>query len=270
MKNAVLSAMVAILAFSGMAEAETKVFVAEFAISGYEEGDSAFRAEQEIQLIIQLNPIKEKYSRGEGLVFLLEGSADAKGVSARNTMLAAERARNVESFIKNQFPKAKVESLSRGDQENIRQVKVSCDLYPDLASAPALPAPNNNLSVILALILATISSLFIVYGIRLAPKRQKQPKSEIALWQVAPKEEIKGVRARYKDGWIIVPIMYENRGTTVARWYTPFIDVKNGKVLSGENRKNAKKRITQCAKDPEYEKEIIRLIEKRVIEFEKD
>ncbi|TSC75679.1 MAG: hypothetical protein G01um101430_173 [Parcubacteria group bacterium Gr01-1014_30] len=101
----------------------------EFVVTGYLPGEFAVRGEVERQLNQLVAEIKKRLENGQLQISVI-GSADVTGSSPINDRLAQDRAGQVAAVLTANFPEARIVAWSRGDAENIRQVRVEYRIIP--------------------------------------------------------------------------------------------------------------------------------------------
>lgn len=150
MKKMMVVGMIAVvmaIGFLDMAVAE------EMIISGYKSGEFAVKGEVEQEMMkvvkaiqaysVQRNIPQEiitsssriKAEAGRLLIKVI-GSADSSGVSSINDRLSKDRAEAVAAELVSFFPEARITIVPKGDQDNLRQVKVEYQIVLSMVSQP--------------------------------------------------------------------------------------------------------------------------------------
>jgi len=147
---AVLAAAVVLFAIFkppvfGAEVVEPKVITGSFIVSGYPDGQFAIKGEPEKKLNEEVAKVKAQIKSLLGelqLQFIVVGSADTTGTG--NDDLAGKRADQVKAVLSANFPEAKIVSWSRGDADNVKQVRVDYKITskPAIAQAAPVSAPE--------------------------------------------------------------------------------------------------------------------------------
>lgn len=200
MRRIALLVLLIVLAATNVAMAKDEV-IESFVIAGYAPGEFAVKGQIERQLNELVKEIKGKLEKEGGrLQVAVVGSADTTGTSVSNDRLAKDRAEQVAAVLSANFPEAKVIAWSKGDAENVRQVRVEYRIAP-------VPAPAIIEKPITVGIIAVLAAILIL---SLARRRQKPKKAveEIPCFKwidLVVDGEKYSVRIDFKDGKFLSP-----------------------------------------------------------------
>jgi hypothetical protein len=228
----------------------------EVKITGYQPGEFAVKNGIEQQL--NANVVKRIDSAmarttGEDLRIFVTGHADKTGSGAENDRIALARAEQVKEFLSEQFPKATITDLTKGDEANARMVMISWKI------TPATSAPQQKKSNTGTIMLATVVGIVVVIVIiavaarpkatqpaQLTPPPQITEAIPAATKPATSESEIVSVE---KDGNIYdIPIELKN-----GMWHTPFpTQADPTKVVFRKDRRDAVKAVKACMSNPFY------------------
>jgi hypothetical protein len=125
-------------------------FAEEFIIRGYESGQFAAKGSIEKDLAAVIDKLK-KQNGNTILNILVVGSADQTGNSSANEMLSRYRAEEVAAILSFNFSKAKINVASKGDFENVRQVKILSESIPVSLTVSSISTKKDWASGLIAL-----------------------------------------------------------------------------------------------------------------------
>jgi uncharacterized protein YeeX (DUF496 family) len=248
-KGWMLLVAAAILALAGgVVRAETGDFIQIIQITGYQPGEYAVKGKIEEEVKALITEIRNKYG-DKKLNIAVVGSADVSGKSAENDDYARLRAEQVANILSHEFPNAKINFWSEGEENNVRQVRVmvSAQVYS-----------KTLLAIIgIALIAAVVLPVSIV-------RRKNKLKKEIGQIQNFGKpSETEWVMAEALDGKRYdVQIKLQND-----KWHTPFT-LEDGNPLFREKRQGARNAVKWFLKKPGFIAQKEALIKARVIKMD--
>lgn len=237
------------------------------AIGEYPIGEFAVKGEVERQLNLLVKEIKESLEKGDGqLQITVVGSADTTGSSVSNDRLAWERAEQVAAVLSANFPEAKVVAWSKGDAENVRQVRVEYRFI----STPLTPAPAPPASVVPVPVEKPVirsETIYIALGIFVAAGII----SFILVFLVRGKLE-KATKTKPQPAtgtqWIDIEVKGEKYSTRVevkdSLWYSPFTS-RSGTPIYRDSKRGIIESLKGCLKKDEFSEQRIGLIRKGAI-----
>lgn len=255
-----LLAMVVILAFAGVARG------GEFVITGYPVDEFAVKGEVERQLNKLVTEIQAKQLTDHELQIKVVGSADSTGVSAANDRLARDRAEQVAAVLAANFQKARIHVWSRGDAENLRQVRVEWKYVPIPKPEPAptpvvvIPPPESSVKLLSSIkllggLIALAVVLFLVF-VFIARKAIKKPTVAVAVAE--PKSITKWVEGEADGRKYSVPIEVRD-----GKFFSPFKTLEDPtKILFRSDWQGIKKAVRGCMDDSRYAGQKMELIKK--------
>ncbi len=240
--------------------AEPKVITGSFIVSGYGDGEFAIKGEPEKKLNEGIAKVKNQMGSLPSLPgdlhlqlqFVAVGSADTTG--SGNDDLAGKRSDQVKAVLSANFPEAKVISWSRGDADNIKQVRVDYRITskPVLAQAapispPEKPAKFNDLGWLVAIgafIVVIIGGFLVMTKIQ---ENREARRSEQWL-SVTVDGETYYVKVRFANG----------------NYISPFIS-KSRMKISRDSKKEIINSLRGCLKKNEFAEQKMNLIKDSVI-----
>lgn len=223
-----------------LAVAFTNAMAEEAIISGYAPKDFAIKGE----VAEQLDKIAETIKSADKPVKTIEiiGSADITGVD--NDEWGLKRAKNIEAYLTQRFPEAKVNGYSRGSELNARQVKIVYTFAKTIT--PVTQEKNNKLTVLLFVIAGAIAILLFVFGRQLFAKQESNQETKPV--EVKAKKSFAKFVPLEENGVYEAQIEYD---AETDRWFTPFRNTNNGERIYAENENRAKKSVQRCWKNRE-------------------
>lgn len=243
------------------AESEPKVITGSFIVSGYGSGEFAIKGEPEETLNQGVSSVKARiklFSDQMQLQFVVIGSADTTGNSIGNDELAGKRSEQVKAVLSANFPDAKVVSWSKGDADNVRQVRVEYKIIPTPAPVPApvpvVPAPvitekpDERKEVVLIIIFVLAASAIVILFTSSLPyllNLCRKTKSSSTLWL-----EVNGYKVKV--------------GAKGKFYQSPFIS-RSGGQITRDTKKGMIDSLKGCLKGTEFEEQKQELIKKGVI-----
>lgn len=231
-------------------------------ITGYQPGEFAVKNGIEQQL--NTNVVKRIGSAmaratSEDLRIFVTGHADKTGSGAENDRIALARAEQVKEFLSEQFPKATITDLTKGDEANARMVMISWKIT---AAQPASPQKKSNLGMIIMLVAITGIVIVIIIALIARPKATQPmqsvpPPQAVEAIPAAAKPATSEIVSVEKDGNIYdVPIKLKN-----GMWHTPFPTQTDAtKIVFRKDRRDAVKAVKACMSNPFYKITIKQLI----------
>jgi hypothetical protein len=236
----------------------------EVKITGYQPGEFAVKNGIEQQL--NANVVKSigsamTHATGEDLRIFVTGHADKTGSSAENDRIALARAEQVKEFLSEQFPKATITDLTKGDEANARMVTISWKIT---AAQPAQEVDfsqmkNDSEMVVVGAVIciAIIIWIAIVVWPKATQPIQLVPPSQIVeAIPAAAKPATEWVRTENDDGTYDVRIELKD-----GMWRTPFpTQADPTKVVFRKDRRDAVKALKACMANPFYAPTIKQLI----------
>lgn len=232
-------------------------------ITGYQPGEFAVKNGIEQQLNANIvKPIASAMARaaGEDLRIFVTGYADKTGTGAENDRVALARAEQVKEFLSEQFPKATITDLTKGDEANARMVTVSWKITPAPPVQHEQKKSNAGMIVLVAilgivviLIISVIARPKTASPVQFVPTPQAMETIPAAV-QPVTSEMIVCVE---KDGDILdVPIELKD-----GMWHTPFpTQADPTKVVFRKDRRDAVKAVKACVANRFYAPTIKQLI----------
>jgi hypothetical protein len=229
------------------------------AIGEYPIGEFAVKGQVEQQLNQLVAEIKGKMADGDRLQITVVGSADSTGVSAANDRLARDRAEQVAAVFSANFPEAKIIAWSKGDAENVRQVRVEYKIIstpiPAPVPEPAKPKkPSDGLEdyVVGAFILLAIFILLfsIFWGKRAKKSRVKKAETGIQWINL----EVNGEKYSYSIGIVV------KNGV----WCSPFTS-RSGSQICRDSKRGIIESLKGCLKKDEFRLQKFELIRQGII-----
>jgi hypothetical protein len=232
-------------------------------ITGYQPGEFAVKNGIEQQLnahIVKRIDSAMTHAASEDLRIFVTGHADKTGSGAENDRIALARAEQVKEFLSEQFPKATITDLTKGDEANARMVTISWKITPT-TSAPQQRKSNSGMIVLVAvigivivIIVAIVARPKTVQPIQLVP-----PPQVVEAIPVAAKPETREIVSVEKDGNVYdIPIKLDIKD---GMWHTPFpTQADPTKVVFRKDRRDAVKAIKACMANPFYAPTIKQLI----------
>lgn len=234
-------------------------------ITGYKSGQwsPTDEIEQTISQKIVI-PISEtlKLKSGARVEIIVRGFADKTGT--QNDQLAEQRAEQVAGLLSEKFPQAKIVSISKGDEQNIRMVAVDWSILPTVQQNPG---KSNQLTpwIILGLLVGITALTAIFFLLRSIRRQAKNIQREVAqpkliALPVAPPLnrwiEVKTERF----GRLSLRITQKNTAKGIG-WETPFFAKSNptARMLHG-SMSIAARSIKNCVKSTYYADQIPDLI----------
>ncbi len=230
----------------------------EVTITGYQPGEFAVKNGIEQQLNVNVaKQIGSSMARGTGgdLRIFVTGYADKTGSGAENDRIALARAEQVKESLLEQFPKATITNLTKGDEANARMVTVSWKITA-AQPTPSQKKSNSGMIVLVAVIGITITIIIITVVAR--PKvMQPMPPQAVETIPVAAKPATSEIVSVEKDGNIYdVPIELKD-----GMWHTPFPTQADAtKIVFRKDRRDAVRAVKACVANPFYKPTIKRLI----------
>lgn len=259
MSLAIILALVAVFFFSKPAHGEeTKAVSGNFIVSGYGTGEFAIKGDPEKTLnegIAEVSTRMKSISRDIQLQFVVVGSADIVGSSVGNDELAAKRAKQVEAVLSANFPDAKIAFWSKGDAENIKQVRVEYKIIPTPVPVPA-PVPVAPAPVVVEKIVEreTKSPPYFVFALFVV--------AIIFLFVVSRTKTNKNKRATETtlevDGYKV------KVGMNGKFYHSPFTS-RSGGQITRDSKKGIIDSLKGCLRGEEFEEQKQNLIKKGVI-----
>ena len=282
----VLAAMVIVfaIAFPVMAKTEMEDVI----ISGYNSGEFAVKGEIENQLQKLVVDLKTRQKKDEQLQISVIGSADMTGKATANDQLARLRAEQVAAYLQANLPEAMVHAWSKGDEGNVRQVRIKPVIYSVVPLseqqvktleaakaqevAPVVPkvlpplevpveVPATESAVDIRFIILFISILIFLLIIIIQQAKIKIKKKEAEAKAKAKAKTIleeRWVEAETNGGGYEVRVI--KRGDE--KWYTPFMTLEDKtQPLFRADFQSAKKAVRGCAKDPRYAEQFKSLLD---------
>ena len=264
--------MAIVVVFATAAMAEVNI------IKGYAKNEFAIKGEVEQRLDTIITNIADQQAL-IGLECKLKiaiiGSADSAGRSQKNDQLAKMRADEVAAVLSYEFPNAHINVWSRGDEDNVRQVKVEYEFILP-TPAPVVSAININGNqeteqaaakqsdkfrvdlLIIGMLVIFALALIAIYRLVRAGKEYQQ--------KVEEKQRTEYVEGEFDGKKYQVAIVRKN-----GYWVSPFTQ-PSGAVISGPlaGVRNETARKFKLATKPGkvgkfYQKQIKELITKGVI-----
>jgi hypothetical protein len=234
-------------------------------ITGYQPGEFAVKNGIEQQL--NANVVKRIGSAmtratGEDLRIFVTGHADKTGSGAENDRIALARAEQVKEFLSEQFPKATITDLTKGDEANARMVTISWRITPATPAQEVDFSQMKHDSKILMGGAVILIAIIIWIAIVVRPKATQPvqlapPPQVVEVIPMAEKPATIEIVSVEKDGDVYgIPIELKD-----GMWYTPFPTQQDStKVEFRENRRNAVKAVKACMKNEFYTPTIEQLI----------
>ncbi len=257
---AIIVLPIAIFFYSKPAHGEKlETFAGSFIISGYGRGEFAIKGEPEKTLNEGIADVKAlpKFAGDSQMHFICVGSADVIGSSVGNDELAAKRAKQVEAVLSANFSDAKIVAWSKGDADNIRQVRVEYKIIPvPTVATPQAPAvvekvvekviesKSSRIEFYLLLGICVMGFILIFWIIGRRKGQNKKVESETQ-WL-----EVNGCKVKVKV-----------KGRF---YYSPFTS-RSGQQICRDNKKGIIDSLKGCLKGMEFEEQKQVLIKKEVI-----
>lgn len=186
-------------------------------IKGYAAGEFAVKESIETQANQLVNELKNDVARkpNTDLQVFIEGFADKSGFSAENDRIAKERAEGIAAVLSREFPKAKIDFVSRGDTIDRRQVIVEWKyILPSTATViPPAPETKRSMWIILVLIafaLIIVAVLFLFWFHHKVTSAIPKLTAETKWLDVKVDGRRFSVKVDYKDGKIVSPFITRN------------------------------------------------------------
>jgi hypothetical protein len=227
------------------------------AIGEYPIGEFAVKGQVEQQLNQLVAEIKGKMADGDRLQITVVGSADSTGVSAANDRLARDRAEQVAAVFSANFPEAKIIAWSKGDAENVRQVRVEYKIIstpiPAPVPEPAKPKEKDWTLFWFALLIMIISTFVLFcfsYKTRTKKSRVKKAETGIQWINLEVKGEKYSIRVEVEKG----------------EWCSPFFS-RSGTLILRNSKKGIIDSLKGCLKKPEFRFQKDELIRRGIIVF---
>ena len=160
-------------------------------IRGYASGEFAVKGLIETQTNELVNEIRNNSAQKPNmhLQIFIEGFADKTGFSAENDRIAKERADGIAAILSREFPKAKIDFVSRGDEINKREVTVRWKYVPiPVATAPVSPETKASAKkffsirmwvIGIVIIILTVGTLEFWFNRKIANKMPKITESQL-------------------------------------------------------------------------------------------
>jgi len=239
-----------VIGFSTIVKAE------EVIINGYNSGEFAVKGEVQNQLQKLVVDLKARQKTGEQLQIAVVGSADVAGKAAVNDQLARLRAEQVAAYLAADLLETKINAWSKGDEANVRQVKVNYSFVALNAPQPVGEKPPVSGKTV-GIFFGCLSALciFIFVGGYMILKKSAKPS------EVSGKKVTKATK---------VTIELEEKGLyetdiefdpTTGRWLTPFRHIKGGERMWEESEGDARRTTQKCWRQMEkYSGQIEKLI----------
>jgi len=249
------------------------IFFVDLSIAGvktireYAPREFAVKGRIETQANELVNEVKNNVARKPNmdLRIFVEGFADRTGFSAENDRIAKERAEGIAAILSREFPKAKINLVSRGDAINRRQVIVEWKYVP-IPVTPVPVAPTSNVPqaeksveqhsdtvgislVALILVFVMFALVFIYY--RTKDKIPKKSKPRDRWLDIETDGRKHRVQITYGHGTIISPFKTRNG----------FNITKNENDLKGMIDS-----LKGCMKKDEFAPQRDELIQKKIIQ----
>jgi hypothetical protein len=229
-------------------------------ITGYQPGEFAVKNGIEQQLDANVvSPIASVTARanGEDLRIFVTGYADKTGSGAENDRIALARAEQVKEFLLEQFPKATITDLTKGDEANARMVMISWKIT---AASPTPLQKKSNSKMIVLVVIIGFAIFIIIVGIarpKATQPMQFTPPPQVEAIPAAAKPATSEIVPVEKDGNIYdVPIELKN-----GIWRTPFPTQADAtKIVFRKDRRDAVKAVKACIANPFYAPTIKQLI----------
>lgn len=196
------------------------------------------------------------------------GSADKSGHSHDNYLLAKSRAEQVGAMVSASFPDAVVKSLSAGDGENLRQVKVVFIREAPAPHTTEVPGSNQQeqpkkseetvsknypVFILGGIVLLIVMIAFVLYKMPNRQTRLKEKEDEVRQQEV--------VTEIITIGEYEVPIKIHE-----GFHWSPFVSA-NGNDIKRKSFSDIKQSIVRCLKDPQFADQRDRLIEEGIIKI---
>lgn len=233
--------LVLVLATTTAVASETKGLKT---IGNYPVGEFAIKGLVEHQLNLLVKEIKESLEKGGGqLQITVIGSADTTGSSVSNDQLAKDRAEQVAAVLSANFPNAKIVSWSKGDAENIRQVRVEYKIIPvpvtalPEISAPTAPTEIRTVWLILSVAFILLSAIFFFMRWIIRPKRVA---GKVAV------SEMQWIHLEVNDEKYSVQVELQGR-----MWYSPFTS-RSGVQICRDSKRGIIESLKGCLKKDEF------------------
>lgn len=235
----------------------------EVKITGYQPGEFAVKNGIEQQLNTNVvKPIGSAMARAIGgdLRIFVTGHADKTGSGAENDRIALARAEQVKEFLSEQFPKATITNLTKGDEANARMVTISWKI----TTAAPTPTPQQKKSILgmIALVAVIGITIVIIIAVVARPKATQPtqfvpPPPVVEVIPMATKPETSETVSVEKDGNIYdIPIKFKD-----GMWHTPFPTQADAtKIVFRKDRRDVVKAVKACMANPFYTPTIKQLI----------
>ncbi len=236
----------------------------EVKITGYQPGEFAVKNGVEQQLNINVvRPITSAMTRATGgdLRIFVTGYADKTGSGAENDRIALARAEQAKEFLSEQFPKATITDLTKGDDDkpNARMVTISWRITPATPMQHEQKKSNSGMIVLVAILgIVVIIIISIAAHPKATPSVQSVPTPQaVETILVVAKSVTSEMVSVEKDGNIYdVPIELK-----YGMWHTPFpTQTDAAKIVFRKDRRDAVKAIKACVANPFYAPTIKQLI----------
>jgi hypothetical protein len=224
----------------------------EVKITGYQPGEFAVKNGIEQQLNVNVaKRIGSAMARAtdEDLRIFVTGYADKTGSGAENDRIALARAEQVKEFLLEQFPKATITDLTKGDEANARMVMISWKITP-VQSAPQQKKSN---SVMIAMVAVIGISIIIIIAVvarskATQPVQLVPPPQVVEVIPVATEPEINWVRTENSDGTHDVRVEFKD-----GMWHTLFPTQKDPtQFIFRKNLRDVVKAVKACMANPFY------------------
>ena len=212
-------------------------------IRGYASGEFAVKGLIETQVSELVNEIKNDFIRKPNmdLQIFIEGFADRTGLSSENDRIAKERAEGIAAVLSREFPKAKIDFVSRGDKINRREVTVRWKYF----SIPVAPAQETEANVkevfsirrwaIAIVIIIVVVTLFTVWFHHKLVKGKPEPQSGKRWLNVSLTEGKFQVQVELnKDGKFISPFKSKSNSIIVRDTLKGMVDSLKGCLTKEE------------------------------------
>jgi hypothetical protein len=220
----------------------------EVKITGYQPGEFAVKNGIEQQL--NTNVVKRIGSAmtratSEDLRIFVTGHADKTGSGAENDRIALARAEQVKEFLSEQFPKATITNLTKGDEANARMVTISWKITA-AQPAPQQKKSNSGMIVLVAAMIGIAIVIIIFIAVIIAAARPKvtQPVqlAPLAIEQAPATSKPEVIEIEQNDRTLRVRIDPEGDG-----FVTPF--TINGKPIFRQKLSDAIASVKGCVAD---------------------
>ena len=223
--KAIMMFLAVALCVSSLAPAEAK----EVVIKDYPLGQFAIKGEVQNKLDSLVDQIRkdQKPSPFFNLGISIVGSADVTGKSVANDVLAKNRAGQAKAFLASHFPEARINAWSKGDWENIRQIRISYSYEFNFVGLALFALP-----------ISLIALLVFLQVILTRPKTSPQPQPTERMVVVNVGGKTYSVPLHFKEGYWWTPF-YNSEGTISAARRNTFQQAKKAVKFALENPRYA-------------------------------